>query len=249
MPSAVNAAQQQWERSFAEQVAKQAYNTAPVETLVRNVSYYLRARCTPEQIAQLRFLDMGCGTGPNLVWLARKGVRVSGVDISPTALQLAQEQLEHAGCRDRVERLVDAPVSAVPFPDASFNGIVEACVFQHLGKADRLAAFGEVRRLLKPGGLFAGYLLAAGHTIFQARQREQMPDDPGTLILSDGRSSIYLNDLGLCHFYRREEIESLLEGFSIVDVSPSTYYLPREEARRRGYETYLQSMWAVYAIK
>ena len=248
-PSASETARTQWERSFTEQVAQQAYNTAPVETLARNVSYYLRARYTPAQYAQLHFLEMGCGTGPNLVWLARKGVRVSGVDIAPTALALARAQLEQAGCRDRIAQLIEAPVSAAPFPDASFDGIVEALVFQHLAKADRLAAFAEVRRLLKPGGLFAGCLLDASHTIFQERQREQLPDDPGTLILHDGRSSIYLNDLGVCHFYRREELDTLLRGFSVVDVSLTTYYLPREEARRRGYETYLQSMWAVYAIK
>ena len=33
-----------WETSFAEQVARQAFNTAPVEALVRSVSYYLRER-------------------------------------------------------------------------------------------------------------------------------------------------------------------------------------------------------------
>jgi len=40
-----------------------------------------------------------------------------------------------------------------------------------------------------------------------------------------------------------------LTGFSVVDPCLTTYYLPREEAAKRGYDEYLQSMWTVHAVK
>ena len=83
------AMKQLWETSFQAQIASQAYNTAPVEALIRTVAYYLRARYTQDEEKHLHFLEMGCGAGPNLAWLAHRGMRVSGIDISPTALSFA----------------------------------------------------------------------------------------------------------------------------------------------------------------
>ena len=243
------AAREQWEASFADAIAEGAYNTAPVEAVVRMVAYYLRRHVPRERVGSLKFLETGCGAGPNLVWLAQKGIEVSGVDISSTALSLARRQLSRSGCEARIGTLIESSAASVPFPDGAFDGVIEACVFQHLPKAEREAAFAEVRRLLRPGGLFVGYLLDVGHTVFQAKQAEQLAEDPGSLRLADGRSRTQLENLGLCHFYRQEELQELLRGFSVVDPCLATYALPREEAKRRGYETYLQSMWVVYAIR
>jgi ubiquinone/menaquinone biosynthesis C-methylase UbiE len=238
-----------WEESFAEAIARSAYNTAPVEALIRNVSYYLRDRHPDGDHSGLRFIEMGCGAGPNLVWLAEKGIRVSGVDISPTALDLARGLLSESGHSDLTEELVEASVSEVPLPDQSFDGILESCVFQHLAREDRERAFAEVGRLLKPGGLFVGNMLGVNHTIYRAKQGEDIEGDPGTLMLEDGSSKIHLSDIGLSHFFSKDEYDELLRGFSVVDPCLSEYELPREEAARRGYDTYLQSMWTVYAIK
>ena len=238
-----------WEESFAEQVSRHAYNTAPVEALVRTVAYYLRHRAQGQDPRQLHFLELGCGAGPNLAWLAERGIKVSGVDIAPTAIQLARRTLESAGHAGRIGALVHASVSDVPLPDASFDGILEACVFQHLPRQERESAFREVNRLLKPGGVFAGYMLDRGHTVFTQHAREQLADDPGTVVLAEGRSHLYLTNIGSSHFFSREEFKSLLPGFSSVDPCLTTYYLPCEEARQRGYDEYLQSMWTVYAVK
>jgi ubiquinone/menaquinone biosynthesis C-methylase UbiE len=174
---------------------------------------------------------------------------VSGVDIASNALALARENLERAGYADRVGELVECSVERTPFPDDSFDVILESCVFQHLDKRTREGSFAEVRRLLKKGGLFVGNMLGTDHTTFQHKKREQLADDPGSLHLADGTSKIHLTNIGLAHFFSREELERLLAGFTTVDPLLSTYALPREEAERRGYDEYLQSMWTVYAIK
>jgi len=238
-----------WESSFKEQIATRSFNTAPVEALVRTVSYYLRSRHTSESEKTLHFLEMGCGAAPTLVWLARRGIRVSGIDVSPTALRLAKENLENTGVGDRIGKLLEGSVTNVPFEAASFDGVLESCVFQHLNRKERKAAFHEVRRVLKPGGIFVGQMLDQGHSVFVRNKTEQLENDPGTLILESDPSKVHLTGIGLSHFYSRDEIEQLLEGFQTVDPCLTTYYLPREEAQKRGYDEYLQSMWIVYAVK
>jgi SAM-dependent methyltransferase len=240
---------QLWEESFDEQIARGAYNTAPVEALIRSTAYWLRDRAATNATGRLEFLEMGCGAGPTLVWLAQKGIRVSGVDIATNALELARQNLARFGYTDRIGAIVEASVTATPFSDASFDGIVESCVFQHLPKPDRIAAFGEVARLLKPGGLFVGHVLADAHTTFQKLRAEQLADDPGSLRLEDGSSKIHLTNIGLAHFFAKDEFARLLPGFSVVDPCLTTYYLPKAEAKKRGYDEYLQAMWTVVAIK
>jgi SAM-dependent methyltransferase len=235
-----------WERSFEQQIADRAYNTAPVEALVRSVAYHLRDR-GEDAGAPLHAAELGCGAGPNLAWLANRGLRVSGIDISETALRLCQGTL--APYEDRVESLVEGSVTDVPWADASLDIAVESCVFQHLGRDDRIAAFREVDRLVKPGGLFVGHMLERRHTVFQRRAQEQLPEDPGTLRLEEGGTHYHLTNIGLSHFFAADEVRDLLPGWSVVDPCLSQYELPAAEAARRGYDHYLQSMLIVYAVK
>jgi SAM-dependent methyltransferase len=238
-----------WEESFDEQIARQAYNTAAVEALVRCVAYYLRGRHEQERWKALHFMEMGCGAGPNLIWLAQKGIRVSGIDLARNALDLARRNLEREGLTARLGQLVEGSVVETPFENSSFDGIIEACVFQHLDRSERTKAFQEVARLLKPGGVFVGYMLAEDHTVYRGKRELELKDDPGSLHLADGTSKFHLTNIGQSHFFKKTEFAQLLPGFSVVDPCLTTYYLPQEEARKRGYEEYLQAMWTVYAIK
>jgi hypothetical protein len=106
-----------------------------------------------------------------------------------------------------------------------------------------------VDRVVKPGGVFVGHMLEQGHTVFQNRSAEQLEEDPGTLMLEEGKSKFYLTNIGLSHFFNADEIKGLFPGWSVVDPCLSTYYLPKSEAEKRGYPEYLQSMLIVYAIK
>jgi ubiquinone/menaquinone biosynthesis C-methylase UbiE len=181
--------------------------------------------------------------------MADKGMQVSGVDISPTALELGRTTLDQAGHAERVRSLVEASVTDVPWEESSLDVALESCVFQHLTMEDRQAAFREVHRLVKPGGLFVGHMLEQDHTVFQTREAEQLAEDPGTLQLEEGGSNFYLTNIGLSHFFTKEELRELLPGWSVADPCLSQYELPVAEAQKRGYDRYLQSMLIVYAIK
>jgi SAM-dependent methyltransferase len=248
---AIDSMRETWETSFEEQIARGAYNTAPVEALVRTVSYYLRDRYEGQDLSQLHFCEMGCGAGPNLIWLAEKGIRVSGVDIAPNALALARENFERRGLADKVEQFVEGTVSHVPeLGDGSLDGILESCVYQHIAREERLAAFREVDRLIAPGGVFAGHMLDQGHTVFEKHSHEQLAEDPGTVVLSEGGSNVYLTNIGLSHFFSKDEVRGLFPGWSVVDPCLVQYEIPRAEAGKRGYaDGYLQSMLVVYAVK
>ena len=83
---------------FFYQIEQGAYNTDPVEAIVRSVAHHFRAKgFTKNDCRQLKFLEVGCGADANLGWLAVQGVRISGNDISQEALSLCQKVLKHKG--------------------------------------------------------------------------------------------------------------------------------------------------------
>jgi SAM-dependent methyltransferase len=90
---------------------------------------------------QARILDAGCGSGRNMVELARYGA-VNGVELSPTSVRLARER--------RVGEVIEGSVMEVPFDDASFDLVVSLDVIEHL--SDDTGAFAELRRIVAPGG-------------------------------------------------------------------------------------------------
>jgi SAM-dependent methyltransferase len=88
-----------------------------------------------------RILDAGCGSGRNMVDLARRG-SVTGVELSETSVRLARER----GVGD----VVLGSVLEMPFTDASFDLAVCLDVIEHL--EDDAAALRELRRVVAPGG-------------------------------------------------------------------------------------------------
>jgi SAM-dependent methyltransferase len=93
----------------------------------------------PEERA--RILDAGCGSGRNMVELARYGT-VTGVELSATSAELARVR----NCGE----VIEGSVLQMPFESASFDFAVSLDVIEHL--EDDLAALRELRRAVAPGG-------------------------------------------------------------------------------------------------
>jgi SAM-dependent methyltransferase len=91
--------------------------------------------------ARARILDAGCGSGRNMVELARHGT-VTGVELSEASVCLARER--GAG------EVVEGSVLEMPFEADSFDLAASLDVIEHL--EDDLAALRELRRVVAPGG-------------------------------------------------------------------------------------------------
>jgi SAM-dependent methyltransferase len=95
----------------------------------------------------LDVVELGCGTAYWSAWLARRGARPVGVDLSERQLETAAMlQREH----DLAFPLVHSSAEAVPLPDASFD-----LAFSEYGAAiwcEPPAWLAEAHRLLRPGG-------------------------------------------------------------------------------------------------
>lgn len=96
----------------------------------------------------VRVLDVGCGTGRNTRVLADLGVRVSGMDISATAVERARQSGD-----GRVDYVVGS-ATAIPWPDRSFDVVVDIGCLHCLPEHHVPAYASEVRRVLRADGRF-----------------------------------------------------------------------------------------------
>lgn len=108
-----------------------------------------------------RVLDVGSGIGGPSRCLARTfGCQVEGVDLTEELCRVAQELAARTGLAGAVHyRQGDA--CALPFEDASFDAVWTQHVAMNI--ADKPRLYGEMARVLRPGGTLAIYdVLAAG---------------------------------------------------------------------------------------
>ncbi len=92
-------------------------------------------------------LEVGCGVGIDLVRFAKGGARVTGVDLSPVALELARQNFAHNGL-DADLCLMNG--EALDFEDDSFDVVYAHGVLQYTANPGKMVA--EIYRVLKTGG-------------------------------------------------------------------------------------------------
>ena len=99
--------------------------------------------------------DIGCGVGGPLLEIARfSGAKIVGVNSNAYQLERARELTEEAGLTDLAEYL-HCDFLHVDAPDGSFDAVYDIEAICHA--PDKASIYGEVFRLLKPGGRFGGY--------------------------------------------------------------------------------------------
>jgi ubiquinone/menaquinone biosynthesis C-methylase UbiE len=103
----------------------------------------------------MHVLDVGCGIGgPARYFAEAHTCRVTGIDLTEEFVQVAAELTRRCALADRVTFRHGSALD-LPFDAGSFD----AATLIHVGMniADKARLFEEVRRVLKPGGLFGAY--------------------------------------------------------------------------------------------
>ncbi len=96
-----------------------------------------------------KILDVGCGTGRDLVWFLSRGAWAAGIDLSGGMLDYAHRALAQANLP---ARLACADMRKIPFPPATFDGLWVCASLLHLPKAYAPEALREFQRILRSDG-------------------------------------------------------------------------------------------------
>ena len=105
-----------------------------------------------------RAIDLGCGTGTNVITLAQHGWEVVGVDYVPQAVFSARSKAKKAGVKEKVEFMVGDVLTLDSFREA-FDLVLDIGCFHSFSGGD-VERYAEVVRRLTAGD---GFLLLYAH--------------------------------------------------------------------------------------
>ena len=100
-------------------------------------------------------LDLGCGTGTNVITLAKHGWRVVGIDFIPSAIYQARKKAKKAGIQAQFH--VDDVVRYTS-PGRLFDLVLDIGCFHSLTEDKRLLYLDNLQTLMAPGGYFLLYI-------------------------------------------------------------------------------------------
>ena len=154
----------------------------------------------------VRLLDLGSGTGRHVVFFARRGMTVWGLDNSPEGLRATRAWLTDEGLE---ATLVDqSMLDPLPFENGFFDAVISVQVIHHAKLATIQSVVGEVKRVLKPGGLL---FVTVPQTRNQATEFEEI--EPNTYLPLNGPEK------GLPHHYfTPEELTEVFAGFEVAAI-------------------------------
>ncbi|KAL2226087.1 methyltransferase-like protein 7A [Sesamum indicum] len=153
-----------------------------------------------------RILEIGIGTGPNIKYYANhSGINVVGVDPNRKMEKYAQAAAEAAGLPRSNFSFMQAVAEALPLGDASVDAVVGTLILCSVKDVDQTLQ--EVKRVLKPGGLyiFVEHVAARDGTILRFVQGIL---DPLQQTVADG-----------CHLTRNTATNIAGAGFASLDVN------------------------------
>ena len=148
-------------------------------------------------------LDLGCGCGVPVVRRLAQRYAVTGVDLSPVQIERARKLVPSA-------TFICADMATMQFADESFSAITCLFALIHLPLAEQPAFLRDVRRWLRPGGLF---LATVGHQAWTGLENDWLGVKGGDMWWSHADTDTYrrwLAEAGL-----QVELESFVPEGSV----------------------------------
>ena len=163
-----------------------------------------------------RILDLGCGSGRHLVYLAKHGFDVYGIDIAEHGIKLAKKWLRKERLKANLK--IGDIYKKLPYEDNFFDAIVSIATLHHnrIEKIRKLIK--EMERILKPRGMI---FITVSKKLTKKELRKIPKDKIWKIKIIAPRTYIPLThgEKGLIHFWFNKGIlRKEFKNFKIHDI-------------------------------
>jgi ubiquinone/menaquinone biosynthesis C-methylase UbiE len=206
----------EWDRILPESV----YSPEEPDETVVDFADSLRRRSR-------RTLDLACGAGRHVVFMAKRGFEVCGVDISGMGLRMTEKRLKKQELR---ASLVKSVMNHLPFVHSSFDAVICTRAVYHQTLQGIQETLLEIRKVLRKGGvILIDFLSKRTYSYGKGVEVERE-----TFVETEGYERGVMH-----HFTDQNEIQRLFEDFKILSM----------DLREKDVEGKLRSRLIVQAMK
>ncbi|MFJ6782841.1 class I SAM-dependent methyltransferase [Streptomyces yangpuensis] len=185
-----------WQQTYGEHPGM--YGEEPSEPAVHAAAVFHAAGAH-------EVLELGAGHGRDALYLAREGFTVRAADFSPAGLGQLRAAARAQGIETRVTTVVHDVRDPLPLPDASVDAVfAHMLLCMALSTTELHALVAQVRRVLRPGGVFVYTVRHTGDAHYGAGTGH------GDDIWEHGGFAV--------HFFPRALVDGLAEGWQLQEV-------------------------------
>lgn len=187
--------------------------------IVINVAHEMRKRALSD------VLDLGCGQGRNSIYLAREGFPVTAADYSLKELLMLKE---YARTHNIPVNIVQSDVSQLPFKENRFDIVLCLHVLSYVTEQARPKAAEEVKRVLRPEGLFVSVERSQRDPLYKKGEKIEC--------------ETYFYEGLIHHFFSSEELQSLFSPMDIKVMKDSRVIDTSHDA------PHIHGVWTIVAL-
>lgn len=195
-----------WDPVWEEVFTQQQWGKYPGEELIRFIARNFYRSPNRQEI---KLLEVGCGPGANLWYMAREGFTVYGIDGSETAVKQAKSRLDEE-CPGWGGEIRVGDILNLPYPDHFFDAVIDNEAIYSNSFQNSIQIYQELARVTKVGGKIFSRTFATG--CWGDGTGEKVGHR--AYLVGEGP----LHQKGYSRFTDYEEIPELIQGFSITEV-------------------------------
>jgi len=161
---------------------------------------------------KIRILDLGCGGGHHLMFLAQEGFDYHGIDGSSMAIRLAKKRLGSEGFSTR--SVIQGLFENMPYPENFFDCILDRGALVCNRRREIGVILAKLHQVLRPGGiLYSQYFHVSDFNRRGAKNLGQ-----GDYTAFQGR----LQQAGILHFATERSLRSLFSQFKLLEITKTS---------------------------
>jgi cyclopropane fatty-acyl-phospholipid synthase-like methyltransferase len=164
---------------------------------------------------ELSVLELGCGAGNNLWFLAEEGFKAHGIDLSSSAIENASHYLNRRGVH---ADLKVGDISSLPWADGSFDYVIDRGALTQVSYEHIEAVLVEVQRVLRDSGMMMCF------TLYGLRTPDRILGTEVSKNTFDNFSGGRFSKVGLTSFFSVSDLRYLFRYFSSVGIHRHVEY-------------------------
>ena len=171
-----------------------------------------------ERNGKAKILDLGCGAGRHVFFMANENIVPYGVDFSEEGIEYTKSILRECGRQEYIDNIQVSSLTKLPYKDNFFNGIICYGVLYYLDNHGISKAIQEMYRVLKPGGKLL--LVVRSIEDYRYNRQYEIENEKNTIIIceQDEQKCAHSENGMQMHFFEQEELKKYFSMFENLTI-------------------------------